>query len=125
MFPHPCGEEFERLVAAGADPATVVPDEFVVVRGGTKPMPPPYEAFSCSSGPSLESASCAVPYNQIRTATAGQIRSVGGVVEWKSEYSQRRTLNKQHVNVTEASASVFGELRPNPVPKSDRIDGRK
>lgn len=26
-LPHPCGEEFERAVAAGADPAAVIPDE--------------------------------------------------------------------------------------------------
>ena len=125
MFPHPCGEELERLVAAGADPATVVPDDYAVVRGGTKPMPPINEAFSCSTGPSLESAACAVPYNQIRVATAGTIRNAGGVVEWKPEYSQRRTLNKQHVNVMESSTGVFGELGPNPVAKSARIDGRK
>jgi hypothetical protein len=123
MFPHPCGEEFEKLVASGADPRTVVPDEYVVVRGGTKPLPPLGVEFSCASGPDLESAACAVPYNQIRIATAGAIRLLGGTVEWKAEYSQRRTLNKQHVHVVESGEGAFGELQPNPVPKGERIDG--
>ena len=28
MFPHACGDELERAIAAGADPKAVVPDEY-------------------------------------------------------------------------------------------------
>lgn len=121
MFPHPCGEALEKAVAAGADPAAVVPDDFVVVRGGTKPPPGAGEAFSCSVGPALDTAACAVPYNQLRATTAGAIRAADGTVEWLPEGTPRGTINKQHVHVTEAGPTVFGEPQPNPVPKADRI----
>ncbi len=122
MFPHPCGDELERAVAAGADPKAVVPDEYVVVRGGTKPVPDPGEMFSCSVGPTLEAAGCAVPYNQMRATTAGAIRAAGGVVEWLPELSPRDNMNKQHVHVTEGGPTTFGEPQRNPVPKANRID---
>lgn len=125
MFPHPCGEEFERAVAAGADPAAVVPDDYVVVRGGTKPMPFLGEVFSAAVGPDLIAAACAVPYNQVRFTRAGDIRRAGGRVIWVPEFSQKRTLNLQHVNVAEAKQSSFGDMQANPVPKADRIDGNK
>jgi hypothetical protein len=125
MFPDPCGDQFEQTVAASADPKTVVPGEFVVVRGGTQPIPAPGITFSCASGPTLEAAGCAVPYNQIRATTAGAIRQAGGVVEWVPESSHRGTMNKQHVEVTESGRTVFGEPQSNPVPKSDRIDAGK
>lgn len=125
MFPHPCGEQFEKAVAGGADPTTVVPDGYVVVRGGTKPAPPPGETFSCVTGPTLDAAACAVPYNQVRATTAGAIRAAGGMVEWAPEFSQRGTMNKQHVHVTEAGPTVLPDPQPNPVPKAARIDGGK
>lgn len=120
MFPHPCGDQFEHAVANGADPRAVVPDDYVVVRGGTKPLPTG-EAFSCSVGPTLDAAGCAVPYNQIRATTAGAIRAAGGTVEWLAERTPRGTINKQHVHVTETGPTGFGGLQPNPVPKSGRI----
>ena len=125
MFPHPCGEQLEQAVAAGADPKTVVPDDFVVVRGGGQPVPAAGTVFSCAKGPTLEAAGCAVPYNQIRLTAAGAIRQAGGVLEWLPEFSRRGTMNKQHVEVTEAGPTVFGEPTTNPVPKADRIDGGK
>lgn len=85
MFPHPCGEDLERAIAAGADPATAVPDEYVVVRGGTKPIPPERNSVLALHGPDLEAAACAVPYNQMRLTTAGAIRNAGGIVVWKVE----------------------------------------
>jgi len=51
MFPHPCGEAFERAVVAGANPAAVVPDEFALAKGGTVPLPPPGTVFSGTVGP--------------------------------------------------------------------------
>jgi hypothetical protein len=126
MFPHPCGEEFERAVAAGADPKLVVPDEYVVVKGGTTPLPPAGSGtvFSGAVGPALEDAAAAVPHGQIRTTTAGAIRAAGGEVAWKPEKSRRQTLNRQHVNIIEGDASTFSELARNPVPLRDRIDGQ-
>ncbi|MBY0513590.1 MAG: hypothetical protein K2P78_06725 [Gemmataceae bacterium] len=125
MFPHPCGDDLEAAVAAGADLAAVVPDDYVVVRGGTSPLPGPGVVFSCSTGPTLEAAACAVPYGQMRATTAGAIRAAGGTVAWKAEFSHRRTMNKQHVHVAEPGATTFGGLRPNPAPKAGRIDGGK
>ncbi|HET6576319.1 MAG TPA: hypothetical protein VFG68_22145 [Fimbriiglobus sp.] len=125
MFPHPCGEQFERAVAGGADPKVVVPDTFVIVRGGTKLVPPTGDTFSCTAGPTLGAAACAVPYNQVRATTAGAIRAAGGVVEWVPELSPRGTMSPQHVHVTESAPTVLGDPQPNPVPKSGRIDGGK
>ena len=122
MFPHPCGEAFEQAVANGADPKAVVPDDYVIARGGTKPVPATGEEFSCTAGPTTEAAGCAVPNGQVRITTAGTIRSAGGVVEWVPELSPRGTMNKQHVHVTEAGPTVFGEPIPNPCPKANRID---
>ena len=121
MFPHPCGEELERLVAAGADPATVVPDEFVVVRGGTKPMPPVGTIFSASVGPTLSEAACGVPHGQIRFTTVGAIRSNAGLVVWLPQYSANGIMSLQHVHVTETGQSPFSALVPNPVPAAQRI----
>ena len=80
MFPHPCGADFAEAVRNGADPATVVPDEYVVVRGRTKPIPLPGQQYSANVGPTLEAAAAAVPYGQIRVTTVGEIRRA--VVWW-------------------------------------------
>lgn len=123
MFPDACGEQLEQAVAAGADPKAVVPDDYVVLRGGTKPVPVG-EVFSCATGPTTAAAGCAIPNNQARATTAGAIRAAGGVVEWVPEFSPRGTMNKQHVHVTEGRPTTFGEPEPNPVPKVNRIDAR-
>ena len=122
MFPHPCSEKLRNQVAAGADPRTVVPDDFVVVKGGTKPVPNLGTKFSCSCGPTLDDAACGVPHNQLQLTTAGEIRAHGGEVYWVPEYSHRGTINEQHVNVTEMGLSSFGIIQPNPTVKNDRID---
>ncbi len=123
MFPHPCGADFARAVRQGADPAAVVPDDYVVVRGGTRPCPPPGETFSANVGPTPEAAAAALPHGQIRVTTAGAIRHNGGTIEWLPEYSPHGTLNEQHVHVTEVGPTAFSALRLNPVPKKGRIDG--
>lgn len=124
-FPHPCGEHLRQAVASGADPATVVPDDFVVVRGGTKPLPPAATPFSAAVGPSVADAGCALPHGQLRVTTAGAVRAAGGEVVWVPEYSPRGTMNLQHVHVTEGPASTFSELTVNPVGRKDRIDEGK
>jgi hypothetical protein len=127
MFPHACGEAFEQAVAAGGDPEAVVPDDYVVVKGGTLPLPQAGsgEAFSGAVGPTLTDAAAAVPHGQIRATTAGAIRSAGGTVTWAPEKSRRHTLNRQHVNIVEGNTSTFSELTRNPVPLRDRIDGQQ
>jgi hypothetical protein len=122
MFPHPCGADLAEAVRKGADPKVVVPDEFVVVRGGTKPMPPPGDSFSSTVGPTLEAAAAAVPHGQVRVTTARAIRAQGGTVEWFAEHTPHGTLNEQHVHVTEQGATSFSEPQANPVPKKLRID---
>ena len=97
MFPHACGVDLERAVRNGADPAQVVPDDYVVVRGGTKPLPPAGEEFSGFVGPEVAAAGCALPHAQIRVSSAGAIRAAGGRVTWVPEFSPHGTLNLQHV----------------------------
>lgn len=122
MFPHRCGADFAEAVKNGADPEAVVPDEYVIVRGGTKPIPPPGQLYSAHVGPTLQDAAAAVPYGQIRVTTAGDVRRAGGIVEWFPEHSRHGTLNLQHIHVTEPASSTLSPLRPNPVPKRSRID---
>ena len=122
MFPHPCGAELEAAVAAGADPRTVVPDSFVVVRGGLKPHPPTGEVVSGSVGPDLETAGCAIAHGNMRVTTAGAIRAAGGSIVWEPEITPAGTMNYQHVNVVEMGPTVFSEPQPNPVPRRQRID---
>ena len=122
MFPDPCGESFAEAVKNGADPRSVVPNEFIIVRGGARPLPASGTAFSATAGPVLEAAAAALPHGTIRFTTAGAIRAAGGVVEWLPEHSPHGTLNEQHVHVTEAGSSSFSDAQPNPVPKKQRID---
>ena len=125
MFPDPCGAEFAEAVRNGNDPKTVVPDGFPIVRGGAGPIAPSGTPFSAATGPSLEAAAAAVPHGRIRATTAGAIRAQGGIVEWAPEVSRHGTPNQQHVNFTGVGSTTFSELRSNPVPRADRIDGDK
>lgn len=124
MFPDPCGAEFAEAVRKGADPRIVVSDEFIIVRGGASAVDPA-APFSGAIGPTLEAAAAAVPHGRIRVTTAGAIRAAGGIVEWALELSRHGTSNQQHVNITEGGPTTFSELRPNPVPRVQRIDGDK
>lgn len=76
-------------------------------------------------GPTLAAAACAVQHGQVRVTTAGAIRAAGGVIEWVPELSPRGTLNLQHADVVEATATVFPAPVPNPVPRKQRIDEGK
>jgi hypothetical protein len=125
MFPDPCGNAFAAAVAAGADPKQVIPDNYIVVRGGIKPWPVPGTAFSVVVGATLPIAAAAVPYGTIRATTAGQIRAVGGTIEWVPEHSPRGTLNLQHVHVIEPGPTTFAVSQASPVPKRQRVDGDK
>jgi hypothetical protein len=121
MFPHPCGAALAQAVTAGTPTADVVPDEYVVVRGGTSPVPAAGAKFSASVGPTLAAAGCAVPHGQLRHTTAGVIRAAGGSVVWVPQTSQLGIMNNQHVHVTEGGPTSFSALIPNPVPKAGRV----
>jgi hypothetical protein len=100
-----------------------VPNDWVVVKGGTKPPPPPGDIFSTSFGRTLDEAGAGVPHGQIRPTTAGQIRANGGSIEVAPEMTGE-VMNYQHANVVESKApTVFQQPIPNPVPKSNRIGG--
>jgi hypothetical protein len=122
MFPHPCSDDLEQAVQNGADPLQVVPDNWVVVRGGLKPIPSVGTIVSAVVGPDQSAAGCAVPHGNIRWTTAGAIRAAGGSVVWVPETSPHGTINHQHVNVVEVGRTSFSEPVPNPIRRTDRID---
>jgi len=99
----------------------IIPDHYIVVRGGTKPMPPPGTPFSAAAGPELQDAAKGIPHGQLRSTTVGKIRVLGGTVEAKPEMTKSGLMNQRHVEVTEAQSGSFGDIEPNPVPKEERI----
>jgi RHS repeat-associated protein len=106
----------------GANPATVVPDAYSVVRGGQAPMPAAGATFSGSMGATVPEAAAGVPHGTIRATTAGAVRQQGGSVVLAPEATRSGAINQSHVNVTEGSSpTVFGPPAPNPVPKSERV----
>lgn len=106
----------------GANPATVVPDPYAVVRGGQAPMPTAGTTFSGSMGATVPEAAAGVPHGTIRSTTAGAVREQGGSVVLAPEATRSGAINQSHVNVTEGSSpTVFGPPAPNPVPKSERV----
>jgi len=107
---------------ASAGASGSVPDDFIVVRGGTSPVPPSGEVFDGAAGQTLEEAASGVPHGTIRSTTAGEIRAGGGSVESRPEPSRSGTMNNKHVNICLGSGRCpFGEPFPNPVPKVNRI----
>jgi RHS repeat-associated protein len=99
-----------------------VPGAWIVVRGGTKELPPPGEVFSGAAGRTLEEAGSGVAHGTIRQTTAGEIRAGGGTVEHAPEVTRGGNLNEKHVNICLGPGPCpFGPPEPNPVPPSGRI----
>jgi len=98
-----------------------VPDDYVVVRGGAKPLPPPGTPFSAAAGRDLDDAARGIPHGQLRSTTPGKIRALGGTVEARPEMTKSGVMNDRHVEVIEGIAGAFGDIEPNPVPKEERI----
>jgi RHS repeat-associated protein len=115
----PLKEQFEQ----GTDPTRIVPDDYIVVRGGQGETPPPGTTFSGSTGATVEQAATGVPHGSIRATTAGEIRTQGGTVEFAPEPTRGGNTNWRHVNVTEGGAqTVFpAQAQNNPAPKSQRV----
>lgn len=102
--------------------ASLIPDDFVVVRGGETALPVPGTTFSGAAGRTLDDAAAGVPHGKVRATTAGKIRAGGGSVVGKPELTRSGVLNEKHVNICVGGGSCpFGPLQPNPVPKSGRI----
>ena len=99
----------------------VVPDDYVIVRGGQSPMPGAGEVFSGSMGTSVSEAGGGVPHGSIRVTTAAAIRAAGGTVTYAPEPTAGGAMNYNHVNVSLGETNPFGELEANPVPKAGRL----
>jgi hypothetical protein len=119
------GSNIEPLLEAvrkGADPRKVIPDEFVIIRGGIGDLPAPGTPFSGAVGKTVLEAGVGVPHNRIRLTTAGEIRKSGGVVELAPEVDPRTGKdNILHVNVIEGGPTTFSDAELNPVPKEQRL----
>ena len=102
-----------------------VPNDYVVVRGGTKTLPEPGTTISGAQGVDLNEAASYVPYGQIRETTAGAIRRASGTVEVAPEPLRGRLeKNYAHVNIKEGPASTFGLPTENPIkPSKIRMTG--
>jgi hypothetical protein len=124
-FPHPCGAQLAEQVRNEIDPEKVVPDDYIVIREGSGDSSTPGISISGATGPTAEAAAVAIPHGKMRFTTAREIRAEGGKIVWAPELSRHGTLNQQHVDITLGKSSTFSELLPNPVARSDRIDGDK
>jgi len=110
------------IPGGASEESSAVADDFVVVRGGTKPLPPAGEVFSGAAGRTVEEAASGVPHGIIRSTTAGQIRAAGGSVEFKPELTRSGVMNDKHVNICMGPGECpFGDPFPNPVPPGSRI----
>jgi hypothetical protein len=100
---------------------SALPDGYVVVRGGVRPLPPVGEKFSGAVGVDKVDAGKGIPHGNMRSSTVGAIRGFGGTVESAPELSAGNVLNERHVDIIEGKTGAFGPLEPNPVPKAERI----
>jgi hypothetical protein len=115
------GEE-SLLVHNTAGDCSIVPDNAVVVIGGTKDVPAPGIVFSGSFGATLDEAAAAVPHGQLRATTAGEIRQGGGTVVSVPEPTRSGQINEYHVDIClGVGACQISDLQANPIPKLDRI----
>ena len=103
-----------------------IPDDYVIARGGERPMPAPGPMFSASMGSTLEDSATGLPHGTIRVTTAGEIRRGGGQVTAVPEMDPKvGIINRRHVHVVEGGiVSVFGPPQPNPIRKTKRFGGR-
>ncbi|MGW4649904.1 ricin-type beta-trefoil lectin domain protein [Kitasatospora sp. NPDC004289] len=95
-----------------------VPDDYIVVRGGSNPDMS--GQFSTSFGRTLEAASAANAYGKIRWTTAGEIRAGGGKVDYAPEpvggSKNDPRINYNHANVElGAGGDPFSDPIENPV----------
>jgi hypothetical protein len=112
-----------KLLEAGADAKTVVPDSAIIVRGGQAYTHQPGSILSAQMGSSATEAAAGLPHGTVRITTAGAIRAAGGTVELAPEaVYPGGPLNTWHVNITEGVSPAFpAHGSPNPVPKAQRL----
>jgi hypothetical protein len=112
-----------RLLEAGANPKTVVPDSAIIVRGGRAYTHQPGSILSAQMGSSAAEAAAGLPHGTVRVTTAGEIRAAGGTVELVPEAAYPGgPMNTWHVNVTEGANPAFSaQATYSPVPKAQRL----
>lgn len=86
-------------------------------------MPAAGQVFSGSYGSTLDEVVASARHSQIRTTTAGELRAGGGAVDYAPELNPSvGKISYQHADVGRGAGSrPFGDLMPNPIPKSDRF----
>lgn len=110
--------------AAEGTPLRTLPDDAIVMRGGTGPIPGPGVKFSGTGGTAWEAAE-GVPHGQLRVTTAGAIRAGGGTVEYSKGDYGGIIDNPAHVDITLGpGGSTFGPPVSNPFHKNFRIGGQ-
>ncbi|MEV6964220.1 polymorphic toxin-type HINT domain-containing protein [Hamadaea sp. NPDC051192] len=93
-----------------------VPDDFIILRGGTGDWPPPGTIISGVMGESVEDAAMALAWGKMRVTTAGEIRAAGGTVTYAPELTRAGLMNYKHVNVVLGATNPFSAtIYDNPV----------
>ena len=112
-----------KLLEAGANPKTVVPDSAIIVRGGQAYTHQPGNIISAQMGSSAAEAASGLPHGTVRITTAGEIRAAGGTVELVPEpVYLGGPINTWHVSITEGASATFpAQGAPSPVPKAQRL----
>jgi len=112
-----------KLLEAGANPKTVVPDRAIIVRGGQPYAHQPGNIISAQMGSSAVEAALGLPHGTVRITTAGEIRAAGGTVELVPEAAYLGgPINTWHVSITEGAGPAFpAQSIPSPIPKAQRL----
>ena len=102
----------QAQLAQGANPAVVVPDAYVIARGGTKAIPAVGTQYSADVGFTIVAAARNIPHGKIRTTTAGAVRRAGGTVTLEPAAVPRgKAPNPQHAHVTEGGRASGSSKR--------------
>ena len=112
-----------KLLEAGANSKTVVPDRAIIVRGGQPYAHQPGNIISAQMGSSAVEAALGLPHGTVRITTAGEIRAAGGTVELVPEAAYLGgPINTWHVSITEGAGPAFpAQSIPSPIPKAQRL----
>jgi len=112
-----------KLLEAGANRKTVVPDSAIIVRGGQAYTHQSGNVISAQMGSSAAEAASGLPHGTVRITTAGEIRAAGGTVELVPEpVYLGGPVNTWHVSITEGASPAFPrQVTPSPVTKANRL----
>jgi hypothetical protein len=112
-----------KLLEAGANPKTIIPDSATIVRGSQTYTHQPGNMLSAQMGSNAAEAALGLPHGTLKITTAGEIRAAGGTVELAPEpVYPGGPLNTWHVNITEGNSPAFpAQTTPSPVAKAQRL----